>query len=345
MEKIAVVVVVVLMVVSCGGGAGESVNPSGPTAPDGSGGEQSPGDGTRLLVAVPGGIDVVDLDNETQQPFISDLGQVGNLRLLSGSLWFVDGTDLVSADPVSGQLKGRVPVPAGVVDLTVDGNTAWVLTGIPGASKEVVVIDTGAMTQLGSIPAPESTTYLHIAAVGGDAWVFGGDPESAMAASKLDSSALKQSTVAETGIIADSMAPGIGGIWIGGTIPAFVSQSGNPESGIVQIAAGTGDVIFTVELGEPADHIFVAVGFDHVWVTKGLDGSLYKIDAATGEIVNSVDTGDGAAGIPLEIIIARDLVWVFNRTNGTVTGYNPETLEFAEGINVPPFVQAPVFAS
>ena len=140
------------------------------------------------------------------------------------------------------------------------------------------------------------------------------------------------------------MAAGAGGIWIGGTVPAFLSDSGNPESGIVQIDAGTGDVLTTIQFGEPADYIVVALGFDHLWATKGLDGTLYKIDPATGEKVNTVDTGDGAAGIPLEILFTRDLVWVFNTTADTVTAYDPDSLEFVEGINVPAFAPAPVFA-
>jgi len=350
MKRFAGLMALLLLLAACGGGSdddtgGESNNTGGGTAATDPGDSGSSSDGNRLLVSSPvGGIDIVDLDAESQEPFIDTEGQVHSLRLIGDTLWFVDGSDLVAADAASGAIKGRAPMPDGVADMAVSGNTAWVLTGISGASSAVAVIDIETMTQLGSIAAPEFTTYLLIAALGENAWGFGGDVESSTAASKLDATSFTQTSSVDTGILADSMAAGQGAIWIGGTIPAFVSESDSPESGIVKLDPVSGGVMDTIVLGEPADHIVVAIGFGHLWATEGLDGALYKIDAATGEIVDSVDTGRGAAAIPLEIIFTRDLVWVFNTTDDTATGYDPDTLDFEEGINVPTFAPAPIFA-
>ncbi|NND01685.1 MAG: hypothetical protein HKN91_02765 [Acidimicrobiia bacterium] len=347
MKRIAGLLVLLLLLAACGGGSDgddRSDDPGGgnsTAAPEGS----STSDGTRLIVpGAIGGVDIVDLDEESQEPFIESDATVNSLRLIGNTLWFVDGTDLVAANPANGDIIGRTAMPDGVADIAVAGDTAWVLTGIIGASSAVAVVDVDSMTQTGSITAPEFTTYLYIAALGADAWAFGGNLESAAAVSKLDPASMTQTTSVDIGIIADSMIGAHGAIWVGGTIPAFVSASGAPESGVAKLDPTTGDVLLTLELGAPDDHTVVAAGFGHVWVTKGLDGTLYKLDPATGETVDSVDTGSGAAGIPLEIIFTEDLVWVFNTTENTATGYDPDSLELEDGINVPAFAPAPIFA-
>ena len=345
MKRFATFIVIALTLAACGGrtdnGTEDDNSDNGLSSADQS---QPSSDGTRLLVPGFSGIDVVDLDAENQEPFIDDLGQVGHIRLIGDTLWFIEGVDLVAADAKSGDLEGKVAVPEGIVELAVGKNTAWAVTGIAGITNEIVVIDTDNMTRLGTIVAPESATYTQITVLGDDVWAFGGDFESSTSVAKLDVDTLAQTITVDTGIIADSMIAGEGAIWVGGTIPAFVTDTSTPKSGVSKLDPETGEVVITIDLGEPDDHIVVNTGFGYLWVTEGREAILHKIDPTTGATLDSVDTRDGAAGIPLEIIFTEDLVWVFNTTADTITAYNPDSLEFETGIDLPAFSAAPVFA-
>jgi YVTN family beta-propeller protein len=65
----------------------------------------------------------------------------------------------------------------------------------------------------------------------------------------------------------------------------------------------------------------VAVGFGSVWATIWEDGTVQRIDPATGEVVATISVGQG----PLWISIGEDSVWVSNQGSGTVSRIDPET--------------------
>lgn len=106
----------------------------------------------------------------------------------------------------------------------------------------------------------------------------------------------------------------------------------------------TGEVLDVIDLSENDDHVTLGSAFGYLWATQALSAELIKLDAATGEEIDRVDTGDGAAGIPVEILVTEDLIWTFNNNADEALGRDPETLELESGIDVPPFAPAPVFA-
>jgi virginiamycin B lyase len=65
----------------------------------------------------------------------------------------------------------------------------------------------------------------------------------------------------------------------------------------------------------------VAVGFGSVWATIYEDGTVQRIDPATGDIVATITTGPGA----LWISMGEDSVWVSNQRSGTVSHIDPQT--------------------
>jgi hypothetical protein len=226
-----------------------------------------------------------------------------------------------------------------VSDLAVTEDTAWVISGIIGGGETLVAINLDEQSVRGSLMPPGGTRYDFVAASGGDVWVFGGDPMLATVATRIDPEDVTQGLTVDTGLIGDSMVIGAGALWIGGTIPGDV-----PKSGLAKLDPATGEVIQLIELGDPSDHVTVATAFGHLWLTEGLKGILYKIDPETVEIMSQVFVGEGAAGIPLEILETEDLIWIFNTTEDEARGFDPDTLEFEAGITVPPFASAPVFA-
>jgi DNA-binding beta-propeller fold protein YncE len=71
----------------------------------------------------------------------------------------------------------------------------------------------------------------------------------------------------------------------------------------------------------------LAVG-DDVWAISDL--GLTRIDPASGEVLATIDVGDG----PSAIAIARDLVWVADARDGTLRAVDPETESVVESLDI-----------
>ena len=69
----------------------------------------------------------------------------------------------------------------------------------------------------------------------------------------------------------------------------------------------------------PAD---VAVGFGHVWVTGQITNKLYKIDPASGHVVQTIPVGRE----PMGVTVGDGAVWVADAIDGTIS---KSTLELA----------------
>ena len=69
---------------------------------------------------------------------------------------------------------------------------------------------------------------------------------------------------------------------------------------------------------DPAD---VAVGFGHVWVTGQITNKLYKIDPASGHVVQTIPVGRE----PMGVTVGDGAVWVADAIDGTISKVDPRT--------------------
>ena len=273
MRRVAVWTVLVLLVAACGGseeqaGGGRDQEGSGSEevredeSSSESGDDAAPeGDGTRLFVpGVLGGVDVVDLEAETQETFVEGEQGVYAISVAGDTLWFVEGTDLVAADARSGEVRARTTFPDTVADYVVSGDTVLVLVGIIGASTERSIVDAIDLGVSGTASAPDGTRYSEPVSAGGSVWAFGGSLELGTALARIDPDTATQIDVHDTGIIADSVIAGDGAIWVGGTIPSFDGSTA-PSTGIARIDPGSGEVTQTIDLGEPARTVELHLAF------------------------------------------------------------------------------------
>lgn len=345
MKLIRLAVLVVVLAASACGGAGSPNEEADPGEGSGTaGGEQSSSsDGTQLFTVSVSGIDIVDLEDETQEPFVEGLEQPHALTVAGDNLLFGTGDPaLVMVDVDSGDEIGRVQLPATVTSLVVDGNTAWVLAGVPGLDEQLVSVDLDDMTLRGGAVPPENSRYWLVAAEGDNVWVFGGDLELLTTVRPVDAASVSVGDPIDTGLIGESMIIAGGNLWVGGAI--IGTSDSPPHSGLARMDPSTGEVLDVIDLSENDDHVTLGSAFGYLWATQALSAELIKLDAATGEEIDRVDTGDGAAGIPVEILVTEDLIWTFNNNADEALGRDPETLELESGIDVPPFAPAPVFA-
>lgn len=332
------------MLAACGGDSSEGGGPDSPEEPGDSpvetdAGNEATSDGTRIFVATGFGIDIVDLEAESQESFVEGYETPFGLTVAQGDLWFADAENtLVSVEANSGNENGSVALPGQFSGIAVSEDTAWVLAGLIGVDSQVVAVARDGMTISGSALPPEFTYYDLIAASGDSVWVHGGDVESSTTVSKVDPATVTVGDPVDSGLIADSMVIGAGALWIGGTKPGE-----SPASAIAKLDPSTGDVLATVEIGGHGDgEVEVQVAFDHVWATQGLDAVLIKFDQ-TGEEIDRVEVGSGAAGIPYPILVTNDAIWVVNTTDNQALSFDPDTLEFQSGINMPSFSGAFAF--
>ena len=91
-----------------------------------------------------------------------------------------------------------------------------------------------------------------------------------------------------------SIAVGLGGVWITGSIEDVVGR----------LDPRTGRIVRLIPVGRGASG--VAVGDGSVWIASGLDGVVSRLDPERDRIVASVHVD----GIPREIAVGADGVWV-----------------------------------
>ncbi len=343
---------------ACGGGSNDSPSESEPDSTESaspgsdSGGGNGTGsetegtsDGTQIFVASGGGIDIVDLAAETQNVFVDGYGGPYGLVVAQDHLWFSDAAaSLVSIDAASADVKGAAALPGQFSGLAVTGDTAWVIAGLIGADSQLVAGERDGMTVRGTAIPPTGTYYDLVAASGDDVWVHGGDLESSTSVSRVDAASVTVGVPVDSGVIADSMVVGLGALWVGGTKPGTPDGLTAPLSAIAKLDVVTGEVLDLFEIGGHGDgEVVVEVAFGHLWATQGLDAVLIKVDPASGDELDRVEVGSGAAGIPYPMLITSDAVWVVNSTDGQALSFDPESLEFQSGINLPTFVGAFAF--
>lgn len=364
MRRYIVGLVVLILVVAACGGDGSTDAPSGSDSgseitgsesddSDSEGGDsestgsgsESTSDGTQIFVATGVGVDIVDLEAETEEAFVEGYDSPYGLIVAQDDLWFADAQNsLAAVDARSGQEKGTVALPGQFAGLSVTDDVAWVIAGLIGADSQLVGVERDGMTIRGTAPPPQGTYYDLVAAAGNDVWVHGGDLESVATVGKVDPATVTVGDRVDSGLIPDSMVVGLGALWIGGTKPGTLDGSTAPLSAIAKMDASTGAVLDLFEIGGHGDgEVVVEVAFDHLWATQGLEAFLIKFDPASGDEVGRVDVGSGAAGIPYPILVTSDAIWVVNSTDSQALSFNPDTLEIESGITLPYFAGAFAF--
>jgi len=98
------------------------------------------------------------------------------------------------------------------------------------------------------------------------------------------------------------------------------------QGGLSRIDPETNQVVTTIDVGRGLN---VAVGADSVWVTS-TNGVVSGIDPETNQVISSITVG----GIPSNIAIANNAVWVANRENTSVSRIDPQTNQIVASIDV-----------
>ena len=260
-------------------------------------------------------------------------------------LWFSDSqSSLVSVDARSGDEKGTVVLPGQFAGLAVTEDMALVLAGLIGFDSQLIGVERDGMTIRGAALPPGGTYYDLVAGSGDNVWFHGGDIESSASVSKVDPATVTVGDPVDSGVIADSMVIGSGTLWVGGTKPGELDGSTAPLSAIAKLDPATGEALDLFEIGGQGDgEVVVEVAFGYLWATQGLDAMLIKFDPATGDEIDRVEVGSGAAGIPYPILVTSDAIWVVNSTDSQALSFDPDTLEFEHGINLPYFSGAFAF--
>ena len=339
-----VVTVLLVLATACGGGGVDtSSEPGEQSSADVSATQGDPvatGSGNQIFTVSGAGINIVDLEAESQESFLTGYEQPYGLSIAGSELWFADAAaNLVAVDAQTGQVNGTVQLPGQLAEMVITDDVAWIIAGFVGSDAHLVAIDRDAMTVRGTAVAPPPSYYGHVAALGNDVWVHGGDLESSTTIRRIDPVTLAAGDPVDTGLIVDSMLVGAGALWVGGTKPQQPNSTTGPMSAIAKLDQVTGEVLEFVEIGGSGDgEVVLEIAFGQLWATQGLEAVLIKFDPTTSAERARVDVGGGAAGIPYPILVSADQIWVVNRTDRVAIGFDPDTLERGEsGINLPSF--------
>lgn len=351
-----VLLALLLVVAACSGDDGSVETPSDNTATE-SGASESGGadsestdtgsettsEGTQIFVVSGLGIDIVDLVAETQEVFVDGFDSPYSVTVAQDHLWFADAqSSLVSVNASSGDVKGTVALPGQFSGLAVTDDMAWAIAGLIGLDAQLVGVERDGMTIRGTAVPPAGTYYDLVAASGDDVWVHGGDIESVTSVSKVDPATVTVGDPVDSGVIAGSMVFGFGALWIGGTKPATSDTA--PLSAIAKLDPSTGEVVDLFEISNyGAGEVVLEVAFGYLWATQSFDGMLIKFDPASGDELDRVEVGSTGGGIPYPILFTSDAIWVVNGTDSKALSFDPETLEFEHGINLPYFAGAFAF--
>lgn len=322
-----------------------TVESGGPDSEDGDAGSETTSDGTQLFVASGFGVDIVDLDAETQEVFAEGYEYPYGLIVMESDLWFADAQNsLVAVDAVSGEERGATALPGQFNSLAFSDDAVWVIAGLVGLDSQLVGIERSGMAIRGAALPPENTYYDVVAGSGSDVWVHGGYAESLTTVRRVDPGTVTVGDPVESGVIAHSMVIGFDALWIGGTKPGTPDGLTAPLAAISKLDASTGEALDLFEIGgQGGDSVVVEVAFGHLWATQSLESVLVKFDPASGKELGRVSVGSGAGAIPYPILVTADAIWVVNSTDNQALSFDPDTLEFVSGINLPTFAGAFTF--
>jgi YVTN family beta-propeller protein len=178
-------------------------------------------------------------------------------------------------------------------------------------ANAVGVIDAEAAAIEAQVDLPERPGA--IAAGGGFVWAAS-ESEGTLSRVEPDRRGVRTLEVGES---ANGVAYGGGAVWV--TL--------GEEREVVQVSPDTLGIVQTIAVGNgPAA---VAVGEGGVWVANTIDGTLSRIELASGD-VRTIPVGTGPAGIAL----GAGSVWVTSEATGTVLRLDPRSGAVMQTIGV-----------
>ncbi|MEP6973382.1 MAG: hypothetical protein ABI869_04460 [Actinomycetota bacterium] len=270
---------------------------------------------------------VVRLDPSTGEVLsttrFSGRGDSG-LAFGAGALWVCDRNSVAKVDSATGEIIGRAVIATvGDYALFADGSV-WVTGGYTrGSNSWVSRIDPATMTVVATIDIGPHD-WGPLAAEGNDIWVSLSDGGGVL---RIDASTNTVVGSVTVGGPPSALAVTPGVLWA-----TAIDHTGIGVNGIFRIDTSTGNVSPVVDLpmGPQAQGIAVAKG--SVWVSitdygraglKGpfgpITGSLIRIDAATGAIVETLALPSAAYDVAAD----GNVVWVTSETDGQLLRISP----------------------
>ena len=226
------------------------------------------------------------------------------------AVWVVDGRRrlLVRIQPAYGRVTGRLRLPNGDRDrvprsdrfefdptsVAVGAGAVWVTDG----SARVLRIDPSTLRRTASIRTPGAAAG--VAAGAGAVWAIAAPASVLRIDPRTNQVTDRIRLVSRSGPDVPypiAVAAGGGFVWV---------LAGNTAT-VTKIDPQTAGVVGTTRVGVDRGPSALAAGADATWVANA-DGSLSRIDAATGEL-RSIPVGRGLRDVGL----GRDAVWVTNQ--------------------------------
>jgi YVTN family beta-propeller protein len=223
-----------------------------------------------------------------------------------GSLWVLNTVDntVAQLDPASGTTRHTVALPPGFSKggFAADGEQVWIAHAT--ADGNLTFVDPRSLavrTANIALPSQPAPSFTDVAIGQGAVWASGLDPLDTATAgvSKVDprtGKLLSRVKVEGCGGCAGTpavLAVGAEGVW--------VVHSG---IAVAEVDVTGGSVVRSIRAGSSVDA--VAVGAGSVWVASALDGTVSRIDPATGMIVATIPVGPN----PFELVVDENGVWV-----------------------------------
>lgn len=215
-------------------------------------GSDTTSDGTRIFVASAFGIDIVDLDAETQEVFVDGYETPYGLIVAQDHLWFGDAqSSLVSIDALSGDVQGTVALPGQFSGLAVDEDMAWANAGLIGADAQLVDGSTDPLLAIAKLDI-STGAVLDLFEIGGSAW----DGEVVLEAA-------------------------FDHLW----------ATEGLEGVLIKLDPGTGDELDRVDVGSGAAGIpyQILVTSDAIWVVNSTDSQTLSFDPDTLEFESGIN--------------------------------------------------------
>lgn len=207
-----------------------------------------------------------------------------------GAVWTVaaDANQVVRVDPASGRITARVPVPHGPAQLAVTGDAVWVLCP---PDNSVSRIDPAANRVVATVPVGRSATGLAVAA--GSVWVASGLDDTV---TRVDQASNRVLATLPVGREPTGLATAGGAVWV--ALPA--------RQGLGRIDPAGNRVRFVPVPDCCAGAL--AAGEDGLWAIW--DGTLVRLDPATGRALARVTLPPTEAVYPYQLAVAGGAVWV-----------------------------------
>jgi len=237
---------------------------------------------------------------------ISGGGAPTGLAFGGGSLWVLDTVDntVAELDPASGVTLHTIGLPAGYAKggIAADADQVWVTEATADGNLTFVdPLSRAVRTFLVARRGHPNISFTDIALGQGALWVSGHDPQdpSTAGVSKVDPRTGK--------LLASVRVEGCGGC-AGTAAQLAVGEEGvwvaQAAVAVVRIASSGKRVARVARAGSGVDA--VAVGAGSVWVASTVDGTVSRIDPATGDVLATIPVGMN----PSELVVDENGVWV-----------------------------------